>query len=168
MIRALPPSIAFRLRGVKSNRDAIGAIITIQSHVGKQTKSLQAGSGFLSQHSKELLFGLGQTRGPSRFQFGGRVGSCRNFGIYPSTIGSGWKKATTNSARNRSSCRTEIHLRPSRNHLNHYRSMSKPGFWRPSLPRRFLCPTTRAKWYSNLITRKTYASELLGARLVAL
>jgi tetratricopeptide (TPR) repeat protein/peroxiredoxin len=64
VIRALPPSIAFRLRGVKSNRDAIGAIITIQSHVGKQTKSLQAGSGFLSQHSKELLFGLGQTRGP--------------------------------------------------------------------------------------------------------
>ena len=53
-----------RLHGVKSNRDAIGAVITLHSDLGKQTKSLQAGSGFLSQHSKELLFGLGQTSGP--------------------------------------------------------------------------------------------------------
>ena len=64
VIKELPPSIALRLRGVKSNRDAIGAVITFQSDLGKQTKSLQAGSGFLSQHSKELLFGLGQTNGP--------------------------------------------------------------------------------------------------------
>jgi tetratricopeptide (TPR) repeat protein len=55
----LPPSIAFRLRGVKSNRDAIGATIT----VGRQTKAVQAGSGFLSQHSKELMFGLGEAKG---------------------------------------------------------------------------------------------------------
>jgi tetratricopeptide (TPR) repeat protein len=55
----LPPSITFRLRGTKSNRDAIGASITI----GKQTKSLQAGSGFLSQHSKDLFFGLGDVAG---------------------------------------------------------------------------------------------------------
>jgi tetratricopeptide (TPR) repeat protein len=55
----LPPSISFRLRGVKSNRDAIGAAITI----GRQTRRVQAGSGFLSQHSKEVFFGLGQARG---------------------------------------------------------------------------------------------------------
>jgi len=55
----LPPSISFRLQGTKSNRDAIGASIT----VGKQTKSLQAGSGFLSQHSKDLFFGLGGVTG---------------------------------------------------------------------------------------------------------
>src|SRR6185369_12215607 len=64
VIEGLPPSIALRLHGVKSNRDAIGAVLTLQSDLGKQTKSLQAGSGFLSQHSKELLFGLGQTSGP--------------------------------------------------------------------------------------------------------
>ena len=52
-------SIAFRLRGTNSNRDAIGASITI----GKQTKFLQAGSGFLSQHTKELVFGLGDETG---------------------------------------------------------------------------------------------------------
>lgn len=49
-------SIAFSLRGVQSNRDAIGARIQVDG----QTKWLEAGSGFLSQHSKRILFGLGQ------------------------------------------------------------------------------------------------------------
>jgi tetratricopeptide (TPR) repeat protein/peroxiredoxin len=62
-IRELPPSIAFRLRGTRSNRDAIGAVITIETSAGRQTRSLQAGSGFLSQHTKELLFGLGGAKG---------------------------------------------------------------------------------------------------------
>ncbi|MGA8028878.1 MAG: CRTAC1 family protein, partial [Bryobacteraceae bacterium] len=48
-------SIAFQLRGTKSNRDAIGAKI----QVDRQTKWLDAGSGFLSQHSKRVIFGLG-------------------------------------------------------------------------------------------------------------
>jgi len=59
IIKALPPSIAFRLRGTKSNRDAIGAIVTIETETGRHVRSLQAGSGFLSQHSKDLFFGLG-------------------------------------------------------------------------------------------------------------
>ena len=66
MIQDLPPSIAFRLRGVKSNRDAIGAVVTLTTDAGRQTKSLQAGSGFLSQHTKELFFGLGDAKGPIR------------------------------------------------------------------------------------------------------
>ncbi|HTC36708.1 MAG TPA: FG-GAP-like repeat-containing protein [Bryobacteraceae bacterium] len=60
VVDELPPSISFRLRGVKSNPDAIGAAITVES----QTKTLQAGSGFLSQHSKDLFFGLGSAKGP--------------------------------------------------------------------------------------------------------
>jgi Flp pilus assembly protein TadD/peroxiredoxin len=52
-------SIAFRLRGHVSNRDAIGAAITVESGTLRQTKYLQAGSGFLSQHSKEVFFGVG-------------------------------------------------------------------------------------------------------------
>jgi tetratricopeptide (TPR) repeat protein len=59
----LPPSIAFCLHGTKSNRDAIGAAVAIETEAGRQTRSLQAGSGFLSQHSKELFFGLGQHKG---------------------------------------------------------------------------------------------------------
>src|SRR6202022_3605645 len=62
----LPPSIAFRLRGSKSNRDAIGATITVETEKGRQTRTLQAGSGFLSQHSKEVFFGLGEAKGPVR------------------------------------------------------------------------------------------------------
>lgn len=48
-------SIAFRLYGTESNRDAIGARVEVDG----QTKWLAAGSEFLSQHSKRMLFGLG-------------------------------------------------------------------------------------------------------------
>jgi tetratricopeptide (TPR) repeat protein/peroxiredoxin len=63
VIENLPPSIAFRLRGTKSNRDAIGAVVTVETESGRQTHMLQAGSGFLSQHSKEVFFGLGDAKG---------------------------------------------------------------------------------------------------------
>jgi Flp pilus assembly protein TadD/peroxiredoxin len=59
-------SIAFRLRGQKSNRDAIGTAVTIETEVHRQTKYLQAGTGFLSQHSKELFFGVAKTEGTVR------------------------------------------------------------------------------------------------------
>ena len=62
----LPASIAFRLQGTKSNRDAIGAAVTIETSVGRQTRFLQAGSGFLAQHSKEVFFGLGEAKEPVR------------------------------------------------------------------------------------------------------
>src|SRR5271157_3513774 len=76
VMETLPPSIAFRLRGTKSNRDAIGAVVTVETERGRQTRSLQvrtlqsrslqAGSGFLSQHSKDVFFGLGAANGPVR------------------------------------------------------------------------------------------------------
>ena len=63
-IENLPPSITFRLQGTKSNRDAVGAAITVETGSGRQTRMLQVGSGFLSQHSKEVFFGLGEAVGP--------------------------------------------------------------------------------------------------------
>ncbi len=57
-------AVVFRLRGRKSNRDAIGATLTVRSISGRQTKFIQAGSGFLSQHTKELTFGLGNVTEP--------------------------------------------------------------------------------------------------------
>jgi tetratricopeptide (TPR) repeat protein len=66
VMESLPPSIAFRLRGTKSNRDAIGAVVTVETELGRQNKSLQAGSGFLSQHSKDVFFGLGAAKGSVR------------------------------------------------------------------------------------------------------
>jgi tetratricopeptide (TPR) repeat protein/peroxiredoxin len=65
-MRELPPAISFRLQGKKSNRDAIGASVTIETDAGRQTCSLQAWSGFLSQHSKDVFFGLGEAKGPVR------------------------------------------------------------------------------------------------------
>jgi tetratricopeptide (TPR) repeat protein/peroxiredoxin len=62
----LPPAMSFCLRGTKSNPDAIGAAITVETELGRQTRMLQAGSGFLSQHSKEVFFGLGEAKGPVR------------------------------------------------------------------------------------------------------
>jgi tetratricopeptide (TPR) repeat protein len=59
-------SIAFRLRGTKSNRDAIGTSITVEAGKLTQTKYLQAGSGFLAQHSKEMFFGVGRPEGVIR------------------------------------------------------------------------------------------------------
>jgi tetratricopeptide (TPR) repeat protein/peroxiredoxin len=63
VLDGLPPSISFRLRGVKSNRDAIGAAITLETTSGRQTRFVQTGSGFLSQHSKDVFFGLGDAQG---------------------------------------------------------------------------------------------------------
>jgi tetratricopeptide (TPR) repeat protein len=62
----LGPSIAFRLEGTKSNRDAVGAAVTVESDSGRQTSTVRAGSGFLSQHSKDVLFGLGNAKGKVR------------------------------------------------------------------------------------------------------
>ena len=63
-LEPLGESVTIRLRGQKSNRDAIGAVVTIECGTLKQNKFIQAGSGFLSQHTKDLSFGLGARREP--------------------------------------------------------------------------------------------------------
>jgi tetratricopeptide (TPR) repeat protein len=40
----------------------VGARVTLETDHGRVTKVVKAGSGFLSQHSKELLFGLGASQ----------------------------------------------------------------------------------------------------------
>jgi tetratricopeptide (TPR) repeat protein len=57
-------SIVVRLIGRVSNRDAIGSTVTIESGAKRQSKFVSAGSGFASQHTKELSFGLGESQGP--------------------------------------------------------------------------------------------------------
>jgi Flp pilus assembly protein TadD len=53
-------SLAVRLIGTKSNRDAVGARVTVETErAGRRTKTVHAGSGFLSPGSRELIFGLG-------------------------------------------------------------------------------------------------------------
>jgi hypothetical protein len=51
--------VAFRLRGTKSNRDAIGAVVRLYQKGKIMTRQVQAGCGYLSQGSRTVHFGLG-------------------------------------------------------------------------------------------------------------
>ena len=51
--------LAIELRGTESNRDAVGALVTVEAGGRKFTRLLSAGSGFASQQSARLYFGLG-------------------------------------------------------------------------------------------------------------
>jgi tetratricopeptide (TPR) repeat protein/thiol-disulfide isomerase/thioredoxin len=62
-LESIGGSVIFRLMGRKSNRDAIGTTLTLESGGARQTKFLSAGSGFAAQHTKEVHFGVGQSSG---------------------------------------------------------------------------------------------------------
>ena len=51
--------LAIELRGTESNRDAVGASVTLEVGGEKLTRLVSAGSGFASQQSARLYFGLG-------------------------------------------------------------------------------------------------------------
>jgi hypothetical protein len=52
--------LSIRLRGTKSNRDGIGAVVRVQSASGKQWQMLRSGSSYCSQSDLALVFGLGK------------------------------------------------------------------------------------------------------------
>ena len=56
--------IEFRLRGTKCNRDAIGAVVRLYRDGGKtvMTRQVKASGGYLSQSSKIVHFGLGDSK----------------------------------------------------------------------------------------------------------
>ena len=51
--------VELRLTGTKSNRDAVGALVTLKSGGRTLVRQVQASGGYLSQSSKTLHFGLG-------------------------------------------------------------------------------------------------------------
>jgi enediyne biosynthesis protein E4 len=53
-------SIRFRLRGTRSNRDAIGAVVRIEHGGTIQTRVVKSGSSYLSQSELPVTFGLGR------------------------------------------------------------------------------------------------------------
>jgi hypothetical protein len=54
-------AVELRGDGTRSNRDAVGAMVTVEAGAGqKQVRLVGAGSGFASQHSARLYFGLGE------------------------------------------------------------------------------------------------------------
>jgi len=50
--------LAIRLKGTRSNRDAIGAVVEIRCGSIRSCQFVRAGSGYISQHTKTLHFGL--------------------------------------------------------------------------------------------------------------
>src|SRR3954451_1070032 len=55
-------ALTLHLTGTKSNRDAVGARVTVETDQVQVTRVLMLGSGFLSERSKDLMFGLGRTQ----------------------------------------------------------------------------------------------------------
>jgi hypothetical protein len=53
-------AVELRGDGKRSNRDAVGALVTVETGTDKQVRLLGAGSGFASQHTARLYFGLGE------------------------------------------------------------------------------------------------------------
>ncbi len=53
--------LAVELEGTQSNRDAIGALVTLEAGGHKRVRQVEAGSGYASQHGRRLYFGLGNT-----------------------------------------------------------------------------------------------------------
>ena len=50
------------LRGTVSNRDAIGARLTLHTPAGNLTRWITGGGSFLSSHDRRVVFGLGASR----------------------------------------------------------------------------------------------------------
>jgi hypothetical protein len=51
--------LAVELRGTNSNRDGVGAVVVIEAGGEKQMRHVTEGSGYASQNSTRLYFGLG-------------------------------------------------------------------------------------------------------------
>lgn len=60
--------VALRLRGTRSNRDAIGAVAKLYSGDRVMVRQVQCTGGYLSQSSKTLHFGLGDNRRIDRIE----------------------------------------------------------------------------------------------------
>ncbi len=90
----LPPSICFRLQGTNSNRDAIGAAVTIESSAGRADAhaAVRIRISFATQQGC-VLRPRRRERARCGLRSAGRAGSCRNFATCRSITGSGSKKA---------------------------------------------------------------------------
>ena len=53
------PWVGFKLEGTKSNRDSIGAKVTVRLGKRPLSRWVKAGSSFLASHDKRVVFGLG-------------------------------------------------------------------------------------------------------------
>ena len=74
--------LCVRLRGSKSNRDGIGAVIRVESASGKQWNMVRSGSSYCSQSDLALTFGLGKDAAAS-VEIGWPSGTVQKLGSVP-------------------------------------------------------------------------------------
>jgi tetratricopeptide (TPR) repeat protein len=72
-------SVAFRLEAKKGNRDAVGARLILEVAGHRFTKTVRSGSGFLSQPSRAVYFGLGEKVAPLRLTIHWPSGELQSF-----------------------------------------------------------------------------------------
>ena len=56
------PFLSLKLVGVRSNRSAIGAVVTLTAGGRKQVQQIESGSSFMSQSDLRVHFGLGSAK----------------------------------------------------------------------------------------------------------
>ncbi|SPE37595.1 Integrin-like protein (fragment) [Candidatus Sulfopaludibacter sp. SbA3] len=76
-------SLRLRLRGTKSNRDGIGAVVRLTTADGTQLRMVRSGSSYLSQSELALTFGLGRRERAERLVIAWPSGRVDEHGTMP-------------------------------------------------------------------------------------
>lgn len=76
-------SLQFALRGVKSNRDAVGAWVKLVTSTRTMHRQVRAGSGFLSESTRRVHFGLADGEKPVRLEIAWPSGAAQVFEQVP-------------------------------------------------------------------------------------
>ena len=71
--------IGFELTGVQSNREALGAEVTVEFAGGKQAQVALSAAGFCAQNDRQLFFGLGEEPGPLQVEVRWPSGQVQSF-----------------------------------------------------------------------------------------
>jgi enediyne biosynthesis protein E4 len=93
--------ISIRTKGMKSNRDGIGAVVRIESAGGKQWNMVRSGSSYCSQSDLALTFGLGKDTSVSAIEIEWPSGQMDRIANAPRTSSCWSRKGRGSSARTR-------------------------------------------------------------------
>ena len=96
--------ISLQLVGVKSNRAALGAVVTLEQGRDKHEREVRSGDGFISQSDLRLHFGLGNASKAEKVQIRWPSGLVETLSALPANNyylvreGSGIDKSKTHGA----------------------------------------------------------------------
>jgi hypothetical protein len=88
-------ALRLTLEGTRSNRDAIGAVVQVQSASGIQTQMVKSGSSYLSSSERTLTFGMAQDKQATKVTVywpSGHIDRATNLAVGPTWR---WREAST-------------------------------------------------------------------------